>query len=111
MKLMQYNGYYGSADASLKDGTLYGKLEFISALVSYEGATVQELKQAFEDAVDDYLTTCKAKGYEPEIPCKGSFNIRIGHEIHLAAAVKARELGISLNDFVRNTISAGLAKT
>lgn len=111
MKLMQYNGYYGSAEASLEDATLYGKLEFISALVSYEGTTVQELKKAFEDAVEDYLATCRVKGYEPEIPCKGSFNIRIGHEIHLAAAVKAKELGISLNDFVRNTISAGLAKT
>jgi len=28
-----------------------------------------------------------------------------GHDLHLAAAVKAKELGISLNDFVRNAIS------
>lgn len=105
MKMLEYKGYYGSIDASIEDDILFGKLEFISALVNYEGETVQELKTAFEEAVDDYLETCKAKGYEPELPCKGSFNVRVGHDLHLAAAVKAKELGISLNDFVRNALS------
>jgi predicted HicB family RNase H-like nuclease len=105
MKMLEHKGYYGSIEASVEDGILYGKLEFIAALVNYEGETVQALKAAFEEAVDDYLATCKAKGYTPELPCKGSFNVRVGHDLHLAAAVKAKELGISLNDFVRNAIS------
>ena len=103
--MFEYKGYFGSIDASVEDGILFGKLEFISALVNYEGETVPELKAAFEAAVDDYLATCTAKGYEPEVPCKGSFNVRIGHELHLAVAVKAKELGISLNDFVRNALN------
>lgn len=105
MKMLEYKGYYGSIDASVEDSVLFGKLEFISALVNYEGETLRELKAAFEAAVDDYLDTCKTKGYEPEIPCKGSFNVRVGHDLHLAAAVKAKEMGISLNDFVRNALS------
>lgn len=108
MKMLEYKGYFGSIDASVEDDVLFGKLEFISALVNYEGETVQALKAAFEEAVDDYLATCKAKGYEPELPCKGSFNVRVGHDLHLAAAVKAKELGVSLNDFVRNAISGSL---
>jgi predicted HicB family RNase H-like nuclease len=36
---------------------------------------------------------------------QATFNVRVGHDLHLAAAVKAKELGISLNDFVRNAIS------
>lgn len=109
MKMLEHKGYYGSIEASVEDGVLYGKLEFISALVSYEGETVQELKAAFNDAVDDYLSTCKAKGYEPESPCKGSFNVRVGHGLHLAAAVKAKELGITLNDFVRTALSGSVS--
>ncbi|OQX07940.1 MAG: antitoxin HicB [Thiothrix lacustris] len=105
MKMLEHRGYFGSIEASVEDSILFGKLEFISALVNYEGETVQELKSAFEEAVDDYLETCKAKGYSPEIPCKGSFNVRVGHDIHLAAAVKAKELGVSLNDFVRNALN------
>lgn len=105
MKMLEHRGYFGSIEASVEDGILFGKLEFISALVNYEGETVQELKAAFESAVDDYLQTCQIKGYEPEIPCKGSFNVRVGHDLHLAAAVKAKELGVSLNDFVRNALN------
>lgn len=102
--MLEHRGYFGSIEASVEDGVLFGKLEFISALVNYEGETVQALKAAFESAVNDYLETCKAKGYEPETPCKGSFNVRVGHDLHLAAAVKAKELGISLNDLVRNAL-------
>lgn len=67
MKMLEYKGYYGSIDASVEDGVLFGKLEFISALVNYEGDTLQELKMAFEAAIDDYLETCKTKCYEPEV--------------------------------------------
>jgi predicted HicB family RNase H-like nuclease len=105
MKMLEHKGYYGSIEASVEDDILFGKIEFIAALVNYEGETVQALKAAFEEAVDDYLATCQAKDYAPEVPCKGSFNVRVGHDLHLAAAVKAKELGISLNDFVRNAIS------
>ena len=103
--MFEHKGYLGSIEASVEDGILFGKLVFISALVNYEGETVPELKAAFEVAVDDYLATCTEKGYEPETPCKGSFNVRVGHELHLAVAVKAKELGVSLNDFVRNALN------
>lgn len=105
MNQLKYKSYIGSIEASLEDNILHGKLEYISALVTYEGETVDELKAAFEEAVEDYLQTCKDKGYEPEKPCKGSFNVRIGHELHLAALQKAKQQGVSLNDLVKQSIS------
>jgi len=53
--MLQYRGYCGSIEASQEDNCLYGKLQFIRALVSYEGTTVAELTLAFQDAVDEYL--------------------------------------------------------
>lgn len=44
---MQYQGYYGSIEASTADNRLYGKLLFIRPLVSYEGRTVAALQAAF----------------------------------------------------------------
>lgn len=108
MKMLEYKGYVGSVEAAIEDGVLFGKLEFISALVNYEGETVKALQAAFEEAVDDYLAGCEAKGYEPELPCKGSFNVRVGHDLHLAAMLKAKELGVSLNDFVRQALNQAL---
>lgn len=103
--LLQYKGYYGSIEASTEDNCLFGKLLFIRALVSYEGQTVAELQAAFREAVDDYLETCKAQEKEPEIPCKGSFNVRVGHELHLAASLAASRQHITLNDLTRQALS------
>lgn len=102
--LLKHRGYYGSLEASPEDNCLFGKLQFIRALVSYEGQTVAELSQAFRDAVDDYLDTCATLGQEPEQPCKGSFNVRVGHDLHLAASVAATRDKISLNDLTRKAL-------
>jgi len=104
-KLLQHRGYFGSIEASPEDNCLIGKLQFIRALVSYEGETVAELSQAFRDAVDDYLATCDSLNQNPEIPCKGSFNVRVGHDLHLAATVAALKQSISLNDLTRQALS------
>lgn len=103
--LLKHRGYYGSIEASPEDNCLYGKLQFIRALVSYEGETVAELEETFREAVDDYLATCAAQEQAPEIPCKGSFNVRVGHDLHLAASVAATQQSISLNDLTRRALS------
>ena len=125
--MLKYRGYYGSIEVSTEDNCLFGKLQFIRALVNYEGETVAELEKAFQEeleksaskesplqknlenafqeAVDDYLNTCEDQNIKPEIPCKGSFNVRVGHDLHLAASVAARRQSISLNDLTRNALS------
>lgn len=104
-KLLQHRGYYGSIEASPEDNCLFGKLQFIRALVSYEGETVAQLSEAFREAVEDYLATCATLGQVPETPCKGSFNVRVGHDLHLAASVAAARQSISLNDLTRQALS------
>ena len=69
MNMLSYKGYYGSIEASVEDNCLYGKLEFISALVNYEGDTVAALNDACKEAVDDYLQTCVSQDVEPEKLC------------------------------------------
>jgi predicted HicB family RNase H-like nuclease len=98
--LMRYKNYHGSVNYSDDDGVLYGKLEGIRDLVSYEGRDVESLRKAFKDAVDDYLDTCRETDREPERPFKGSFNIRVSPEIHRMVAFKAMEKGITLNKYV-----------
>lgn len=102
--LLRHRDYYGSIDVSTEDNCLFGKLQFIRALVSYEGETVAELEAAFREAVDDYLATCEREGREPEVSCKGSFNVRVGHELHLAAAQAAVRQGVSLTDLARRAL-------
>nr|WP_298412615.1 hypothetical protein [uncultured Halomonas sp.] len=37
--LWKHRGYFGSGEVSTKDNYLFGKLQFIRALVNYEGET------------------------------------------------------------------------
>lgn len=108
--MMNYKGYYGSINTDLEGDILYGKLEFIRDLVSYEGKTPKDIKIAFEEAVDDYLDTCEKSGQIPEKPLKGSFNIRIGSELHELVAIAAFENNISLNEFVKISIEKELRR-
>ena len=59
---------------------------------------------AFEAAVEDYLADCAAEGRAPDQPFKGSFNVRLGPELHRRLAIAARDRGVSLNDLVATTL-------
>lgn len=98
---LTYKGYYGSVEWSEDDKVFHGKVEGIKSLISYEGNTIDELRNDFYDSVDDYLNTCSIRGWKPETPYKGSFNVRVGSDLHRRASEKAIEQGISLNKFVQ----------
>lgn len=42
----------------------YGKMIGINDLVSFEGTSVKELEKEFQEAVEDYLATCRELGKE-----------------------------------------------
>lgn len=108
--LLKYKGYLGSAEYSAEDDVLYGKIIAINDLVTYEGDSVKGLKRAFREAVDDYLDTCAALNKAPDKTFKGSFNVRVSRELHRSAAVRAQALGISLNEFVKRSLSMALVQ-
>src|SRR5690606_1354465 len=106
--LMQYKGYYGSVHLDQTILIFYGKLEFIRDLVSYEGNTARELRVAFEESVDDYLATCKQQNIIPEVPFKGSLNVRLGKDLHRKVAVAAVQNDISINSYIKMLLEKNL---
>ncbi len=108
--MMEYKGYFGSVEYSDADETLHGRLEFIRDLVSYEGDDAKGLKAAFREAVDDYLDLCESQGRKPEVPLKGSFNIRPGRDLHRRAMIYAKRQGLNLNVVVSDALRRYLEK-
>ena len=69
MGYMKYKGYTGSVEYSEEDNCLFGKVMGLSKdAITYEGQTVDELRQDFEGAINDYLESCAAHGVEPSRP-------------------------------------------
>ena len=109
--ILQYKGYFATVHFSADDEVFYGKILGINDLVSFEGTTVKELKKSFQEAVDDYLETCKELKKDPDKGYKGSFNVRIPAELHREAANYSAIKNMSLNDFVRFAIDFTLRKS
>ncbi len=106
MGCLKYKGYSGSVEYSEEDNCLYGKVLGMSKnAITYEGKDVDELKQDFEGAIDDYLALCAVRGVEPSKPYSGTFNVRVSPEIHSAIAMLAQKAGISINAFVRQVLA------
>lgn len=107
--IMRYKEYYATINYEEETSTFYGKIEDIDDLVSFEGTTVEELKKSFKYMVEEYLEFCKENGKQPDKPYKGSFNVRVGSELHKKAVMMARTSNMSLNQFVENAIKEKVA--
>ena len=101
---LHYKDYVGSVEFSEEDAVFHGKVIGIKPLLSFEGDSVSTLVEDFRNAVDEYLEFCAEKGKQPERPFKGSFNVRIGAELHRKAAMTAALRGMSLNMLVEDAI-------
>ena len=101
---LQCNGYDGSVLYSAEDSVLHGRILGIRDMVSFEGTDVKSLERNFKAAVDEYLAFCKAEGKTPDVPFKGSFNIRISQDLHQRAALYAEEHDLKLNAVVQQAL-------
>lgn len=106
----KYKGYLGSADFDFESGVLHGKILFIQDTVIYEGQTLQELEQNFQQAVDEYLATCAELNRDPQKPFSGTFNVRVSTQLHQQAAHRAVSQGVSLNELVSDAMESFLSE-
>jgi Uncharacterized protein encoded in hypervariable junctions of pilus gene clusters len=65
---MNYKGYTGAIVFSSADECLVGRLIGIRDIIAFHGDSVAEIRQAFEEAVDDYIAFCAEIGQAPQIP-------------------------------------------
>ena len=68
---MKYKGYSACSGYSEDDGCFVGHIAGISDIVGFHGESVAELRAGFEEAVDDYLETCKKLDRIPVRPLTG----------------------------------------
>lgn len=104
MNALTYNGYTASLSYNSDDEVFFGKVIGVNDLIVFEGPSVTELKNGFQEAIDDYLETCEAIGKSPDKTYKGSFNVRVPAGLHKKVATFASQHDVSLNDFVKSVL-------
>jgi predicted HicB family RNase H-like nuclease len=102
---LKYKDYLATINYSAEDEVFYGRIFGINDLVTFEGTSVSGLKKAFQEAVNDYIATCRELDKTPEKSYKGVFNVRVPANLHKKAALAATKNSITLNEFVKAAIA------
>lgn len=108
--MLKYKGYIGHVSFDEDAEIFHGDVINTKDVITFQGVSVAELKQAFTDSIDDYLLFCAENGEEPDKPFSGKFNVRLDPEIHKNAVVAASHSGLSLNSWITGVITKELHK-
>lgn len=107
--LMEYKEYCGSIHFDADNELFYGKVEFIRDLISYEATDAKSLINAFKGAIDEYLDDCKLLQKTPDIPFKGTFNVRVSPDLHRDISLYAIRHHDTLNGVIKKALHHFLA--
>jgi predicted HicB family RNase H-like nuclease len=97
---VEYNGYRAVVTFDDEIGILHGEVVDTRDVITFQGQSVDELKQAFRDSVDEYLKICAERGRAPDKPFSGRVALRMEPETHRAVVAAARANGKSLNSWI-----------
>ncbi|MEN9567912.1 MAG: hypothetical protein RLZZ69_3108 [Cyanobacteriota bacterium] len=106
---MKYKGYEAVIEYDEVDQLFFGRVINTRDVISFDGKTVDELKESFEAVIEEYLEDCKKEGKEPDKAFSGQFNLRIAPELHRKISLKAKKQNVSLNTFVEQILKQSVS--
>jgi len=108
MTTLRYKDFQGCVEYI--DGLLLVQILHIDDVITTQVDSALGAQSAFEELVDDYLSTCREAGTEPCKPFKGSFNVRVSPDLHRQVAMAAAEEGTSMNAWLQSALEAKLER-
>jgi len=108
---MKYKDYEAVIRFDEEDQVLHGRVLNVRDVISFHGGSVEEVRQAFEEAIDDYLDDCAEQGSDPNKPFSGKFVVRVKPDVHRQAAILAAREHVSLNVWLANAVEDKILKS
>lgn len=101
---MTHKGYSAHIEYDDEDGIFTGRVAGIRDGVGFHADTVANLREAFREAVEDYIETCAKVGKEPQRAFSGQVMFRVRPDVHRKAALAAELSGKSLNQWAEEVL-------
>ncbi len=102
--MLEHKGYIGHAQFDDQANLFHGEVINTDDSITFQGNTVEQLKQAFTESVEDYLVFCKERGELPKPGFSGKFEVRISPKLHKDAVITAKQESGSLNAWISELI-------
>ena len=102
--MMEYKGYLSHVEFDDEADIFHGEVINIRDVITFQGKSVDELRKAFEDSVEDYLAFCAERREEPEKPFPGRFVVRLSPEQHRKVILAAEKAGKGVDRWVADIL-------
>ena len=66
----RYKGYIATVEFDDEAGIFHGEVALARDVITFQGTSVDELRQAFRDSIDGYLEWCVERGEAAEKPAQ-----------------------------------------
>ena len=103
--MMDYKGYKAQIDFDNDAGIFVGAVINTRDGITFTGRSVDELRKAFREAVDDYLAMACDMAVNTEQPYSGKLAIRVNPMLHRAIATCAEREGKSVAAWVAEQLA------
>jgi hypothetical protein len=67
-RTMRYKGYKGAVKFDEERNIFYGEVVNTRDVITFQGISLEECRQAYRNSVNDYLEFCRERGEEPDKP-------------------------------------------
>ena len=109
--MLSYQGYSGTVKFDADEEIFHGEVSGLRDVVTFQGRSAREIKQAFRESIDDYLELCQETGRSPDKPFSGRLVVRMPSDLHRALHNLAAAEQVSLNRVIVKVLEASLDST
>lgn len=107
--MMEYKGYLARVSFDETFNRFHGEVINIRDVITFQGQSVPELRQALQESVEDYLAFCAERGEAPEAPFSGRFTVRLTPEQHRKILYAAEKVGQEVEVWVADLLAHAAA--
>ena len=107
--MMEYKSYVGQVTFDDEADVFHGEVVNTRDVITFQGKSVEEIRQAFRESIDEYLEWCEERNKTPDKPFSGQLVIRIPPALHRSIFLSAKQEGKSLNKWIENHLASSSA--
>lgn len=107
--MMEYKGYVGYVTFDDEADLFHGEVINTRDVITFQGKSVEEIRNEFQASVDEYLEWCKERGEIPNKPFSGKLSLRIPAALHRSIFLSAKQEGKSLNRWIEDHLASSCA--